>query len=324
VTDGPVLTGDLLEVHVAPDRGAEIVRIVHRPTGADVLWRTPWGGRPAGRTLPGLTSQAAWIQQSPGGWQVMLPNGGAECHYHGLRYDYHGEAALSPWTCERDGEALALSLELFGLPLSADRTIRLDADVLTVTTTVRNRGVAPVELVWGEHIGFGGELLTGPATITTGARRVVTQAGDTGGWLESDWPYGQLGNTPADLRDPLEDASALAYLIDFAGAWAAITRSDGTLGAAICWDAEVFGCAWLWQELGGSTGWPWFGRTRVIGIEPCTSWPSAGIAAIAEQTGTQRMVGSGQSLTATVRMHVFTGLTDVAGVADGRAVPPND
>jgi hypothetical protein len=98
-----------------------------------------------------------------------------------------------------------------------------------------------------------------------------------------------------------------------------LTRIDGAIGVALSWDAALFPTAWLWQELGGSATPPWFGRTRVIGIEPFTSWPGHGLATIAERTGTQLRLGAGERRDTALRLHVRTGLTEIEGVRDGRA-----
>lgn len=39
------LTNNQLEVTVLPDKGADIYSLVHRGTGVDVLFKSPWGVR---------------------------------------------------------------------------------------------------------------------------------------------------------------------------------------------------------------------------------------------------------------------------------------
>lgn len=57
----------------------------------------------------------------------------------------------------------------------------------------------------------------------------------------------------------------------------------------------------------------------MIGIEPCTSWPGHGLATIAETTGTQLRLAPGERRDTALHLHVFTGLSEVTGVANGRA-----
>jgi hypothetical protein len=321
-----VLRSDALEVGVTPGKGGDIASIRHRATGREVLWRTPWRGRPGGHMLPGSDEVEAWLNVYGGGWQLMLPNAGTACVHQGVRHVFHGEAALAPWEWAVEGETLTLSLAFFTLPLVMTRRLSLDGDLLRIDETLVNEGGIPVELVWGHHPGFGGDLLDGPARLTCGARRVAVddREDERGNALEPggrfDWPQARGRDGQAvDLRDPLFGRHGMAYLQEFAEGWAGLTRTDGTIGAALSWDAALFPTAWLWQELNASTSPPWFGRARVIGIEPCTSWPGHGLATIAERTGTQLRLAPGEQRDTTLRLHVCTGLSEIAGVRDGRA-----
>jgi hypothetical protein len=40
-------------------------------------------------------------------------------------------------------------------------------------------------------------------------------------------------------------------------------------------DRSVFSFVWLWQELGYTRDYPWFGRAYVLGMEPQSSLPLA-------------------------------------------------
>lgn len=320
------LRSEALAVAVTPGKGGDIASIRHLPTGREVLWQSPWDARPAGVALPGSDPVEAWLQAYDGGWQLLVPNGGDACVHQGVRHTFHGEAALAPWRWSVAGEALELALAFYTLPLAMTRRLTLDGDLLIIEESLLNDGATPVELVWGHHPGFGGDLLAGPARLTCGARRVIVddRVDERGNALESggsfDWPQVRdHRGRPLDLREPLLGRHGLAYLQDFAEGWAGLTRLDGAIGVALSWDAALFPTAWLWQELGASRSAPWFGRARVIGIEPCTSWPAHGLATVAERTGTQFRLAPGERRATTLRLHVCTGLGEIAGVRDGRA-----
>ncbi len=306
-----------LEVEVTPAKGGDVVSIRRRGDGVEVLWSTPWGGRPGGQALPGGDDQAAWLERYPGGWQVLFPNAGEGGVHGGVRHVFHGEASLAPWAfeCASDGRAIEMALDCFSVPVALRRRVSVAGDTLTVEERIANQGDAVVECVWAQHPGFGGDLLAGPgpARIDCGARRVrVDEAYDPPGnrlrpGAEGAWPYvaGQGGDA-VDLREPLEGGSAFAYLLDFDGSegWASLRREDGALGVVLSWDLGVFPVAWLWEELGGSRGWPWFGRGRVVGLEPCTSWPGHGVADVARRTGTQLRLAPGACMETAVRLRV--------------------
>lgn len=305
-----VIRSERLQVEVTPAKGGDVVS-VRRDDGAEVLWRTPWGGRPGGQALPASDDQAAWLERYPGGWQLLFPNAGEGGAYGGVRHVFHGEASLAPWEFEADGSAIELAPDCFSVPVALRRRLRLEGPTLIVEERVANQGDAVVECVWAQHPGFGGDLLTGPARIDCGAGRVrVDETYDPPGnrlrpGAEGSWPRvaGREGGE-VDLREPLEGGSGFAYLLDFAEGWASLRRVDGKLGVRLSWDATVFPVAWLWEELGGSRGWPWFGRGRVVGLEPCTSWPGHGVADVARRTGTQLRLAPGASIETAVRLEV--------------------
>ena len=135
------------------------------------------------------------------------------------------------------------------------------------------------------------------------------------------WPLvpGKLG--AFDLSRPSGSIAAQAYLQNFDSPWMSIRRLDGFVAAALSWDDAVFPCAWLWYELGGTAEPPWCGETRLIGLEPNTTWPGTGLADADRRGGRLMTLQPGAEITATVRLHVFKPEGAVLGVdASGRAV----
>src|SRR5262245_24859039 len=132
------LRSGVLGVAVTPGKGGDIVSIRHLPTGQEVLWQTPWGGRPGGYTLPGGDEVEAWLLGYTGGWQLLVPNGGTACVHDGIRHVFHGEAALAPWRWSAQGDALELRLAFFTLPLVMTRRLSLDGDLLTIEESLTN------------------------------------------------------------------------------------------------------------------------------------------------------------------------------------------
>ena len=118
------LSNSQIEVTVLPDKGADIYSLVHRGTGVDVLFKSPWGVRAPGPWLRAATTMERWIEAYPGGWQLLLPNGGDECTERGVTWGYHGEAALVPWTVlDRTGSTAMLETALFSAPLHVRRQL---------------------------------------------------------------------------------------------------------------------------------------------------------------------------------------------------------
>src|SRR3974377_1121168 len=91
------LDNDLISVTVLPDKGADIYSFVSKPHNLDVLWKSPWQPRPGVPAAMAALSEAAWLDQYEGGWQVLFPNAGDACAYRGAALSFHGEASASPW-----------------------------------------------------------------------------------------------------------------------------------------------------------------------------------------------------------------------------------
>ncbi|MYS86569.1 hypothetical protein [Embleya scabrispora] len=300
-TGGRLVVEDgLLRVEVDPAVGATITSIRHRSAGAELLWRNPRHGVGASRHEDGGVDR--WLRATEGGWQLVLPNGGTECTHQGVRHGFHGEAGLAPWSWRVRNGGLELSVDLCDLPLSVVRSVDLPGPgVLRVSTSVRNDGDRPVELMWGEHIGFGSDLLDDPALRLDCPAAEVTADDEyrapsnplTPG-ARSRWPYAAGPDGPVDLRRPLEGSGALAYL-SAVGQPITLTAPHIGLSVAVRW-STTFPFVWFWTELGGGQGPPWFGRARAIGIEPFVSWPSQGLARVAEKTGTQLRISPDQSV----------------------------
>jgi hypothetical protein len=100
--------------------------------------------------------------------------------------------------------------------------------------------------------------------------------------------------------------SRRAFLGDFQAAGAVVAIENPTSGLAVHieWDPAGFPYAWYWLEAGGRPGFPWFGAEYVLGIEPCTSYPTGGIGAIRATTGTQLAIPAGEERTRAVSVTV--------------------
>src|SRR5581483_6587552 len=157
---GLVLSNHQLEVTVLPDKGADIYSLVHRPTGLDVLFKTPWGLRAPGFWPAVGTSMGRWLEAYPGGWQLLLPNGGDECLEGGAPWGFHGEAALARWHIG-DHSVAGATLEntLFPVPLHVRREFALDGPVLRLVEVLTNLSGHEVEVMWSHHPAFGAPFL---------------------------------------------------------------------------------------------------------------------------------------------------------------------
>lgn len=339
-----VLENELLRVLVLLDKGAEIVEFRYKPLDLDPLLRMPGGLRDPVRERPSIESPAAgtgggFIDYYVGGWQEILPNGGVAATHQGADYGQHGEVSLLPWSSAvlEDGpERVSLRCAVRGLraPVALERTMTLERGraVLTLDERLTNEAGEPFDLMWGHHVAFGLPFLAEGATITTSARRAIVH-GDLAGFTprrlrpgqEIAWPHAATADgATLDLsRVPPKAEShgrELAYLTDFDGpAWYALTNEARGVGFALRWDGDLFRYLWLWQELGGGAGFPWWQRTHAVALEPWTSYPTLGLPE-AVARGSQLTLAPGQTVTTRLTATAYAGRGAVTGVEEDGTV----
>ena len=169
-----ILSNNDLQVTILPAKGADIYALADRRTGVDVLFKSPWGTRSPGPWPRAASSMERWVEAYPGGWQVLLPNGGDECVEQGVTWGYHGEAALVPWAVTGTGDTWAtLETRLFTVPLRIEREFTLDGPVLRLAETVTNESAADLEVMWSHHPAFGAPFLDGGCLLSSGCRSVL-------------------------------------------------------------------------------------------------------------------------------------------------------
>ncbi|TDE09864.1 DUF4432 family protein [Jiangella asiatica] len=290
------LAGRGAELVVHPDRGGEITR-VGRPGGANALFhdgaRTPL--RASGSTSYG-SSEADWLSEYRGGWQELFPNAGAPCEVLGVPLPFHGEVSSARWTVTEVSATSVVMSTPARLPFVLERRIDVHPDdpVVRLTETVRNESDLELPYLWGHHPAF--DAVPGSRIDLPGA--TVHVPGDydpPDNDLRPDttapWPFvpGKDG-TEVDLRlVPGGPRERVTYLTDVTAGWAALREPTG-LGIALAWDLAAFPHLWCWTEIGG-TDFPWFGRSRIIALEPATSWPNDGLRSAVERGRARYLAG---------------------------------
>jgi hypothetical protein len=325
--DAVVIESAALRVTVNPTVGGTIEAIEHKGLGASVLGTVPWEPETGPADSDAASDERTWLRWYGGGWPLLFPNGGDACAFEGVFHGFHGEASLAPWEAELKGAVVRLRRRLRTVPVEMRRELTVEDDLLTIRETVCMLGTRPAQVMWGHHPTFGSDLLAGPFEIQSGARNVVVdelydpennplRPGAAGRWPTVAGKTGSF-----DLSRPAGAVAAVACLRDFDSPWASIRRLDGSVAAALSWDAGIFACAWLWYELGGTLEPPWLGKARLIGVEPNTTWPASGLADASRRGGRLLTLTPGAEITTTVRLHVFKPAGPVIGIdTSGRAI----
>jgi galactose mutarotase-like enzyme len=302
------LDNGTLRATITPDLGGTITALCHLPTGAELLASVPWDTTPD--PLDFAPDEATWLTRFSGGWPVMFPNAGDACLDGTVRHGFHGEGSVAPWEAEASDQGLTLTRHFQAVPVKMTRHLTLDGNGLSVIETVT--ADAPCTVAWGQHVTLGGDLFTGALTLATSASRLEACASFTpsasplrpGG--SGPWPTlpGRLG--PVDLTHPPEGAALLACLADLGPApSASLSRADG-LTVRLDWTADPWPLAWLWVETGGTAEAPWNGEARMIGIEPCSTWPATGLAAARAAGGRFVTLAAGETRHARITLTVLS------------------
>lgn len=282
-----VLENERLRVTVCLT-GAHVVEFNDKRRDLDLVWLNPNARAPVG-------APTGFFDTYPGGWQEVLPNGGAPARYRGAPLDQHAELVGLRWDCAvvADGEsevAVRLSARCVRTPLLVRKVLRLRRGEprLLVEEELVNEAPVTVHAMWGQHLAYGApflrpgyrirlpegvRVLPHPEPINPPDRAVA--AGGPYPWPLVPAPDGDrvdLSVVP-DRGGP----SDIVYLTGFSAGWYELADPDSTAGVRVEWDATVLPYLWLWHELGGSRDYPWWGRAYVVGVEPFSSYPTDGL-----------------------------------------------
>ena len=327
MTGDIVLENDDLRVVLSPDIGGTVTEIFHKRLRQSVLGRVPWDV--VREPDPDLfaTDEAVWLTRYSGGWPLMFPNAGNACRFRGADHGFHGEASLARWQSTPLASGVRLDRRFRVVPVRMTRSFSLHGDVLHLTETAEAEGADEVEVIWGQHVTFGSDLLDGPVVIDAGAARItVDDAFDppANPWTPcavDDWPTVRAKTGTADASRPTAPIAALAYLTGFDRSFVAIRRLDGAVAAALSWQGDVYDCVWYWCELAGTPEPPWNGGARLIGLEPCSTACGHGLAEASRRGARLIRLRPGQPVSATLRLHVFQPTGAVTGTdPGGRAI----
>ncbi len=317
-----VMENELLRVVVLADKGADILELVHKPTDVDYLWRSPWGVRDPSKFVPTTGSPLGlWMDFYEGGWQTVFPAGGFPSSHGAADLGLHAEASMVPWDCQivddtPEKVSIRCWIRTVRMPFYFEKTLSLTtgSPVLQVDEFLVNEGKETVPCVWGEHIAIGAPTLSPDSVIDLPGGTLITHPEeDPNGRLKADtrkpWPWAEdLDGNPVDLSKlPPRSIEAydMAYITDMPEGWYALTNQSTGVGLGVVFPKDVFKYLWYWQSLGGGYGYPWYGRTYNVGLEPFTSFANNGLGSAIEN-GTAVNMEPGQRLDASVKAIAYT------------------
>ncbi len=294
------LENGLISLTVLPERGAEVSSLLNLKQDLDVLWKAPWGMH----RQNSAETETLWMDGYAGGWQEIIPNGGDPCVYKGALLGFHGEASVSSWECSLEQGsgtwiAAEFSVRLARTPFELRRRMIIEDNVpaVRIEEQLTNAGEEEIDYMWGHHPAYGAPFLSGDCELVTPAATYLTHGDEL---KPERWPGSQM------VSPPEQRVTTMGYLADLSDGWYEMRNGRFGLGVRWEWDTAQFPYIWVWRELSGSFGYPWYGRCYVMGVEPFSSIPGSGLTnAIAH--GTAKRIAAGATIETKLRVSFTEG-----------------
>lgn len=315
------LENQSLRVSIAADKGADIFEFLHKPTDTEFLLRTPLGLRALGPVLPTIhLREGNFSDFYEGGWQELFPVAGDfPAEHKGAQFGQHGEVALLPWSYQIEEDrperiAVKFTVATTRTPFLLERTMILEGiePVLQLRERVVNEGDEALEFMWAHHPALGWPFLEEHCQIVLPRCEIVTLAAEipsTSRLIEqvAEWPLakGKQEETVdlSRMPGPEQKAHDLAFLRGFEEGHYEIRNQPRGLSFQMRWPIHIFPYLWYWQVTRGAFGYPWYGTTYNLALEPHSSlFP---MLPRALEQGHLLKLGPGQELTAELEAAVL-------------------
>ncbi len=328
-----ILQNELLQIVIHTDKGTEITQFLYKPQDVDFLWRAKNElHNPAQYTAVGGNDTAPFFDHWSGGWFEVVPENGPGSIYKNCHIGFYGETINIPWeyriledTPERVRVAFWVKTYRTPFLLQKIMTIESGKPALFLEEMLTNIGGEEMDFVWGQHPVVGPPFLDGTCRLSMADSKVMVFHDEDGpGYRiklhqEGRWPMVEgVNGKPVDLRIILPpEAKTMddCYITDFKDeAWLGVTNTSKKVGFGIAWDPKIYRYVWLWQAFGAGQGFPWFGTTYQMGIEPWSGYPCAGLQeAIKNKSAMQ--LAPGKSLKNWLTAVAYTtDKTDIKGI----------
>ena len=317
-----ILENEKIRISIYLDKGSDIYELLYKPLDIDFMWRSTIE-MDADRITP-LTREhkrGSFLDIYEGGWQDLLPSIGAPNDYKNMDLGTHGELFSLPFNMtviENNPERVEvlLSVMLRRAPLYVEKyiSIRSGSPVLYITQKITNKADEEFKFSWGQHPAIGVPFLDEDCVID------VPESGGAYTYYnylsenriipidkEFDWPYIEsLDGKRIDLSrimSPEKKTAYITYLKNIKEGWYGITNLDKRIGFGMVWDNKVFKHLWMWMVFRGYSGYPWYGRTYNIALEPWSSLPDKFDEVL--KNGDYLLLGPGESLKTDFRAAIY-------------------
>lgn len=318
------LENEKVRIVLLPGKGSDVIQFLYKALDIDFMWASQPVLQPSGTVKALSAGGNAFLDYYPGGWQEILPNFGDPCEYRGTALALHDEVSLLPWQyviVENDPQCVSVRLEVrcMRTPFRIRKTLTLlSGCILEIDEQVQNESEESMDCTWGHHPAIGSPVLDENCRVIVPPCRVKTQEEyvSPNSRLEKgqdcEWPLvrGTNGEQIDLSRVPSRAAHShdMAYLYRLKQGWYVLFSDAHHIGFSMSWDCAVFKYLWFWQVYGGWHGYPWYGSSYNLALEPCTSYPQSLAGAVA--AGTQLKFEPKETITTHLEAAIVTDLED--------------
>ncbi|MCM8822098.1 MAG: aldose 1-epimerase [Candidatus Omnitrophica bacterium] len=312
------MENEIIRIAILVDKGTDIVEFLYKPVDIDFMWRSPFPLYRQGfpETIHGKLGK--FIDYYPGGWQECFPNAGRPCEYKGADLGLHGEVSTLPWEYEIIESTsktikIKFSVRTLRTPFLLEKTLKLrsGSPALEIYEEVTNQAGEEMDFLWGHHPAFGEPFINENCRINIKGAKVEVLPGDgvsftdlkqtTGIWPEVEGINGKPVNL-SKIPSPDAKVSDVIFLSELAEGKYEIINPRISLGFRFEFPEKIFKYIWFWRVARGSFGYPWYGRTYNIALEP---FSGKAILSQAVKNGYQLTLGPGKTLSAELSVTAF-------------------
>jgi hypothetical protein len=302
-----IIENDMLRVGILQGKGSDIFEFLYKPFDLDFIWLSPIGIKnPSGYIITKNQSGGRFMDFYEGGWQEIFPNGGDPSSCEGAEFGQHDEVSLLPWDSEIIEDdpsrvAVRLSVDARLIPIRLEKNLKLEKGkpCLVISEKAINKSSVNIPVIWGHHLAYGEPFLEEGSRIGISAVKGTTynipDAMDENIELNKEIMWPMLTTVEGDNIDlsivPSNNTrtSKFLYLSGLDRGLYEIENNRKKVKIRVEWDLKVMPYVWFWQEFNKSEGYPWYGMSRVMGLEPF----STDIARLADtiEKNRQLMIG---------------------------------
>ena len=106
------------------------------------------------------------------------------------------------------------------------------------------------------------------------------------------------------FRTTANHVISLMVIKDQKKGWYSVTNPNLKIGFGLVYPVNIFRYLWYWQVFGGGYGYPWYGRTYKVGLEPFSSL-GGGEPEPGSELRTDVKIKPGEQVSATIKAIIF-------------------